>query len=87
MPTLSEVGIPGLDVASWLAVFAPAKTPPAVVARPAREIRAMLPDMKERFAASGGEAFDLPADELAGFVRSEYDAWTKVIRDAGIKLD
>ncbi|HXN69507.1 MAG TPA: tripartite tricarboxylate transporter substrate binding protein [Bradyrhizobium sp.] len=87
VPTLSEAGVPGLDVDSWLGVFAPAKTPPAVLARLRTEIRAALPDLKERFEKSGGEVWDLPDGKLDGFVASEYENWTKLIREAGIKLD
>jgi tripartite-type tricarboxylate transporter receptor subunit TctC len=87
VPTMSEAGVPGLDVDSWLGIFAPAKTPPEAIAKLRREIRATLPDLKERFEKSGGEAWDLPDDKLDGFVASEYEAWTKLIRDAGIKLD
>ena len=87
VPTLSEAGVPGLDVDSWLGVFAPAKTPPAVLARLRTEIRAALPDLKERFEKSGGEVWDLPDGKLDGFVASEHENWTKLIREAGIKLD
>jgi tripartite-type tricarboxylate transporter receptor subunit TctC len=87
VPTMSEAGVPGLDVDSWLGIFAPAKTPPVVIARLRKEIRAGLPDLKERFEKSGGEVWDLPDDRLDGFVASEYQSWTKLIRDAGIKLD
>ena len=44
--TLSEAGVPGLDVDSWLGIFAPAKTPPEVLARLRRDIRASLPDLE-----------------------------------------
>jgi tripartite-type tricarboxylate transporter receptor subunit TctC len=87
VPTMSEAGVPGLDVDSWLGIFAPAKTPPEAIATLRREIRAALPDLKERFEKSGGEAWDLPDDKLDGFVASEYETWTKLIREAGIKLD
>ena len=87
MPTLAEAGVPGLDVDSWLGIFAPAKTPPEVIARLRREIRAALPDLRERFEKSGGEAWDVPDDKLVGFIASEHATWTKLIRDAGIKLD
>src|ERR1700716_190129 len=87
VPTMSEAGVPGLDVDSWLGIFAPAKTPPEAIARLRREIRAALPDLKERFEKGGGEAWDLPDDRLDGFVSSEYETWTKLIREAGIKLD
>src|SRR6478735_9073023 len=87
VPTMSEAGVPGLDVDSWLGIFAPARTPPQAIARLRREIRASLPELKERFEKSGGEVWDLPDDKIDAFVASEYDSWTKLIREAGIKLD
>jgi tripartite-type tricarboxylate transporter receptor subunit TctC len=87
VPTMSEAGVPGLDVDSWLGIFAPAKTPPEVIARLRGDIRASLPELKERFEKSGGEVWDLPNDKLDAFVVSEHENWTKLIREAGIKLD
>ncbi|QWG15144.1 tripartite tricarboxylate transporter substrate binding protein [Bradyrhizobium sediminis] len=87
VPTMSEAGVPGLDVDSWLGIFVPAKTPPEAIARLRKEIRASLPDLKERFEKSGGEVWDLPDDKLNAFVASEYETWTRLIREAGIKLD
>jgi tripartite-type tricarboxylate transporter receptor subunit TctC len=87
VPTMSEAGVPGLDVDSWLGIFAPAKTPPEAIAKLRVEIRAALPDLKERFEKSGGEAWDVPDDKLDGFVASEYESWTRLIRETGIKLD
>ena len=87
VPTMSEAGVPGLDVDSWLGIFAPAKTPPEVITKLRRDIRASLPDLKERFEKSGGEVWDMPDDKLNEFVASEYETWTKLIREAGIKLD
>jgi tripartite-type tricarboxylate transporter receptor subunit TctC len=87
VPTMSEAGVTSLDVDSWLGVFAPAKTPPDIIAKLRAEIRASLPELKERFETSGGEAWDVPDDKLGGFVASEHAHWTKVIREAGIKLD
>jgi len=87
LPTMSESGVSGLDVDSWLGIFAPAKTPPEAIARLRADIRAALPDLKARFETSGGEVWDLPDDKLDAFVASEHAAWTRVIRDAGIKLD
>src|SRR3954451_6091873 len=87
VPTMSEAGVPGLDVDSWLGIFAPAKTPPEIVAKLRDNIRAVLPELKDRYEKSGGEVFDLPNDKLDAFVASEYENWTKLIREAGIKLD
>jgi tripartite-type tricarboxylate transporter receptor subunit TctC len=87
VPTMSEAGVSGLDVDSWLGIFAPAKTPPEIVAKLRTDIRAVLPDLKDRFEKSGGEVFDLPNEKIDGFVKSEYENWTRLIREAGIKLD
>jgi tripartite-type tricarboxylate transporter receptor subunit TctC len=87
VPTMSEAGVPGLDVDSWLGIFAPARTPPEAIAKLRKEIRAALPEMKERFEKSGGEAWDMADDRLEAFIASEHEAWTRLIRDAGIKLD
>jgi tripartite-type tricarboxylate transporter receptor subunit TctC len=84
---MSESGVSGLDVDSWLGIFVPAKTPREAIARLRAEIRAALPDLRERFEKSGGEAWDLPDDKLESFVASEHATWTRVIRDAGVKLD
>jgi tripartite-type tricarboxylate transporter receptor subunit TctC len=43
--------------------------------------------VRERFEKNGGEVWDLPNDRLDAFVVSEYENWTKLIREAGIKLD
>ena len=87
VPTMAEAGVPGLDVDSWLGIFAPAKTPPQVISKLRSDNRASLPDHKERFEKSGGEVWDVPDDRLNGFIKSEYESWTKLIREAGIKLD
>ena len=87
VPTMSEAGVPGLDVDSWLGIFAPAKTPPEVIAKLRGDIHASLPELKERFEKSGGEVWDLPNDKLDAFVVSEHENWTRLIREAGIKLD
>ena len=71
----------------WLGIFALAKTPPEIVAKLRREIRATLPELKVRFEKSGGEVWDLADDKLDAFVASEYESRTKLIREAGIRLD
>jgi tripartite-type tricarboxylate transporter receptor subunit TctC len=87
VPTMTESGVPGLEIDSWIGLFAPAKTPPAAVARLQREIAQAASELKPRFEASGGELMEIAPDKLDAFVRAEYDKWIKVIRDAGISLD
>ena len=87
MPTLTELGVPNLEIDSWLGVFAPAKTPKPVIERLQAEIAAALPELKERFQTSGGDVISMPSDKLPSFVKAEHDRWTALIRDAGITLD
>jgi tripartite-type tricarboxylate transporter receptor subunit TctC len=87
LPTLSEAGVPGLEVESWLGLFAPAGTPQAVVDRLSAEIRAVLPDLEIPFETIGGARFDVPAEDTSPFLRREYDKWNNVIKGAHITVD
>ncbi len=87
VPTMTEAGIPGLEIDSWIGIFAPAKTPAAVIARLQKEIADALPELKPRFEQSGGELMDVPPEKLKPFITAEYDRWIKIIREAGIQLD
>jgi tripartite-type tricarboxylate transporter receptor subunit TctC len=87
VPTMTESGVPNLEIDSWIGLFAPAKTPPATIARLQQAIAQSLPELKPKFETNGGELMDMPADRLVPFVKAEYDKWLKIIREAGIRLD
>ena len=87
VPTMTESGVPNLEIDSWIGLFAPAKTPPAVIARLQREIAAALPELKERIEASGGTVVDMAPDKLGAFIKAESGRWLQIIREAGIQLD
>jgi tripartite-type tricarboxylate transporter receptor subunit TctC len=87
LPTMAESGLPGFEVNSWHGFFAPARTPPAIVARLNAETQKMLglPDVKERFAIGGLEPAGTTPQALSAYLRSETDKWAKIIRQVGIK--
>jgi tripartite-type tricarboxylate transporter receptor subunit TctC len=87
VPTMTESGIPGFEIDSWIGLFAPAKTPPAAIARLQQEIAQVSAELKPRFANAGGELMEIAPDRLNGFIKAEYDRWTGVIKEAGITLD
>ena len=87
VPTVYELGYQGHEVINWTGVFAPAKTPPDIVAYLAREIRAIAdrPDFKERFERVGLDLHQGGTPEsFAAFVRQDMDAMGTVIRRLGI---
>jgi len=87
VPTMAEAGVKGFDIESWMGIFAPARTPPDVLAKLRSEIRAILPALKEPYEKVGGIVLEISDAEVSPFIQREYDMWTKVIRDTGIKLD
>ena len=87
VPTMAEAGVKGFDIDSWMGIFAHANTPPAVLAKLRTETRAVLPSLKPTLEKVGGNLIEISDAETGPFIQKEYDMWTKVIRDAGIKLD
>jgi tripartite-type tricarboxylate transporter receptor subunit TctC len=87
VPTITEVGVSGLDIDSWIGIFAPTKTPPEVIARLQREIAASAAEIRPRLEAAGGEMMEVPPDKLAALIRSDYEKWINIIKEAGITLD
>ena len=87
LPSLSEAGIPGYDVTSYAALFAPAGTPKEIVDKLNAEVQKIIanPDAKARIAITGFDAFSGPPETLAAFVQSELVNWGKLIKDAGIE--
>ena len=90
IPTVAEaLSIPDYEVDSWYAMFAPAKTPPAVVARMQKEMARVirLPDVKQKLLEQGGDAVGSAPEALDKVVKSELRKWAALIRDAKIRLE
>jgi tripartite-type tricarboxylate transporter receptor subunit TctC len=89
LPTIAESGYPGFEVLGWNGMFAPAKTPVAIIrALHLETVKALaLPDLRAKLADLGLEGIGNSPDEFATAIKSEIPKWAKVIKDAGIKPD
>jgi tripartite-type tricarboxylate transporter receptor subunit TctC len=89
LPTVAASGLPGFEMISITGLFAPAKTPAAIITRVNQElVRALnLPEMKERFINVGVEAVSSSPEQFAAAIKSEMSSIAKVIKDAGIKIE
>ena len=88
VPTFAET-LPGFEGASWTGLVAPAKTPPAVIARLHQEVVKALsaPDVREKLTSQGFEVVGSSPQEFAGFVAAEAEKWGKVIRDLNLSAE
>jgi tripartite-type tricarboxylate transporter receptor subunit TctC len=89
LPTMAEAGVPDMEVPVWTAFFAPAKTPPAIVARLQKEIARAVQttEVKDGFAKMGLDPVGGTSEELARRVRMDIEKWTAVAKAANIKND
>jgi len=89
VPTAAEAGVPGYQATLWLNLAAPAGTPSDIVQRVYAETAKALQDaeLQQNFRAAGVEASPMSPQELAGFMRGEYEKWGKVVRDTGATVN
>ena len=89
VPTLAESGFPGFDMVSWQALVAPANTPKPVIDKLNAEVVRVLrtPEMKEKMIGLGTEVVANTPEQFAQYLREEMAKWSKIVKDAGIKLE
>jgi len=89
VPTSAEAGLPGYEVESWFAVFAPAKTPPEIVTKLTTEIRKIVESesFRKKVDEQGAFATYMDPAALGKFVDQELITWSRVIKAADIKAD
>ena len=89
VPTAAEAGYPGFELEGWVALFAPAGTPPEAINRLTAAAKEALasPEAMEKIRATGMTQRYLPPAELDSVVRADLAYWSKVITNARIKAD
>jgi tripartite-type tricarboxylate transporter receptor subunit TctC len=88
VPTVADT-VRGFEVNGWFGLFAPARTPAHVVKKVNVEVGAImqLPDVRERMLAQGVETRSGPPENLGRWLAHETGVWSKVIREAGVKVE
>jgi tripartite-type tricarboxylate transporter receptor subunit TctC len=87
VPSVDEAGVKSFSAPSWYGLFAPSKTPDAIIVRLGTEARAALtdPGVRQRFERAGIDPAEGGLEEIKKLYATEVAKWTKVIREAGIK--
>jgi len=89
LPTMAEAGLPGFDISTWYGLFAPAGTPPAIVARWNADVTKILnsPDVRAKFVADGAEPSPDTPEQFARMISSELAKYARIIKASGAKVD
>lgn len=90
IPTAVEAGLPGMVSQNFIGLFAPARTPSAIVQQIAQATRTAMADQdfQQAFIASGFEPYvDSSPEKAARFVEDEIARWTPIIKAIGLKLE
>lgn len=89
LPTISEAGVPGFQSAGWFGVFSPAKTPRTVIDELNKQFSALMeaPGLRDRLIAQGAEPLSGPPDALRKHLAREIETWSRLIREAGLKVN
>ena len=87
LPTVAESGVPDYDMSGWIALYAPAGTPKAVVARLNAEVTKalQLPEVRQRFLDLGADPSPLPVADFTTWAHQEVAKWTRLVKEAGIQ--
>lgn len=89
VPTVDQAGLKGYDTQAWSGLYAPAGTPPEVIAKLNAEVVKILkmPAVREQLAAQGAEPVGDSPEEFARFMRDEIAKWAKLIKISGAKVE
>ena len=88
VPTTSEAGVPGSEFNFWIGMMVPAKTPKEIVNRLHDEVEKALatPEVKERFAVLGADAWTLKPEQFDAYIREEIKSNAVLVKAAGLEV-
>lgn len=89
LPTVAELGLPGFDYSAWVGVFAPAKTPQAIIDRLSKEFEIVLkdPETDAKIRSIGAAPMIGDSKQLADLLNQEIAKAGKIVKDAGIQQE
>jgi tripartite-type tricarboxylate transporter receptor subunit TctC len=89
VPTFAESGLPGYDASSWNGILVPSGTSRAIVDKLNAEIVKIMntPGVLDRLAADGPLAVANTPEQFGAFIRSAQAKWSKVVREADIRIE
>jgi tripartite-type tricarboxylate transporter receptor subunit TctC len=89
IPSIAESGFKEFDVSPWFGLFAPAKTPAAVVRRINQDVQEVLKNKEviERFNAQGADVLITQPAEFAGMLKKDLAKWAVVVKASGAQID
>ena len=87
-PTIAESGVAGYETRTWIAAFAPAGSPPDIVAKISADMRRALADpaVRERFQTLNFEVVGSSPEELSRTLRADTEKWGRLMRERNIKI-
>ncbi|CAN5507379.1 tripartite tricarboxylate transporter substrate binding protein [soil metagenome] len=89
LPTVAEAGVPGFEGTVWFGLFAPAGTPPAIIAKLNTETNRALadPGVRSLLEKAGMQILGGTPEELRTVMAADYTRWAKVVRGANLQVD
>lgn len=89
LPTMAEAGLPGFDISTWYGLFAPAGTPPSIVAKWNADVTKILtsPDVRAKLVADGADPSPDTPEQFKEFIAKELAKYARIVKASGAKVD